>query len=197
MNVFVEENSLQAIANGIRYQNGGADTYTPGQMAQAIDNLNPGGGGALISKTVTTAGTCYAEDDGADGYSQVVNNIPWYIVPYAFDLHPKGYVMNNKWSVNGATVNYSDVYQVQANHTYYLTLGDTRGSRWRGLIVTTDPTPMDRELTGVTSQFVNVSNPAARANVTFTSPVDGYMIITKDNAGMANIPTYLFDITVQ
>ena len=191
-NVLVNEASLQNVASAIRTKNETQNTYTPSQMAQAILDLPSGG--TLIEKTVTVEGTYLAEDDNADGYSKVINNIPWRITPYAFDLHPNGYVMSGKWQVNGSTVNYSDIYIIKANHRYFLTLGDTKGSRWRGITLTQDPTPMDKEITA-TATVMNVSSPAARANVTFTSTINGYLAVTKDNAGVSGIPTYLFDIT--
>ena len=194
MNILVEENSLQSIADAIRSQNGTNNTYTPAQMAQAVADLTISAGGDIVTKTVATEGTYVAEDDNADGYSEITNNIPWYIEPYAFDLSPNGYVMNNQWQVNGSTVNHSDVYRVKANHTYYLTLGNNVGTRFRGLITDIDPTPQDTTISQ--SQFVNKSNPTARYNVTVTSTIDGYLIITKDNAGKSGVKTYLFDITV-
>lgn len=42
-NVLVEESSLQAIANSIRAKNGSTDTYKPGDMATAIDEIEGGG----------------------------------------------------------------------------------------------------------------------------------------------------------
>jgi hypothetical protein len=191
----VEKAYMQAIADAIRAQNKSNDTYTPSEMADAIEDLVIGGGGTLISKTVTEEGTYIAENDGADGYSEVINNIPWYIVPYAYDLNPNGYVMNNKWQVNGATVNYSDVYKVKAGHKYMLALGDRTGSRWRGMFSSEDTTTATKEIAAY-SMPINATNPSARRADTITAPIDGYFTITKDNAGKANIKTYLFDITI-
>lgn len=42
-NVLVEEASLQAIADSIRAKNGSTDTYKPGDMAAAIDEIEGGG----------------------------------------------------------------------------------------------------------------------------------------------------------
>lgn len=43
-NVFVEESSLINIANAIREKNGSTDTYKPNEMAQAITDIQSGGG---------------------------------------------------------------------------------------------------------------------------------------------------------
>lgn len=42
--VLITENSLQNIANAIRDKNGLSDTYTPSEMAQAIEDIPTGGG---------------------------------------------------------------------------------------------------------------------------------------------------------
>lgn len=43
-NVLVEESYLQDIANAIRTKNGSNDTYTPAEMATAIEDITTGGG---------------------------------------------------------------------------------------------------------------------------------------------------------
>ena len=42
-NVLVNEEYLSGIANAIRAKNGSSDTYTPGQMAAAINDIETGG----------------------------------------------------------------------------------------------------------------------------------------------------------
>lgn len=57
--VLVSENNLSAIADSIRAKNGTQETYTPGEMSVAIDNLPSGGGGdqgdnnAVVEATIT------------------------------------------------------------------------------------------------------------------------------------------------
>jgi len=198
MKQIITESYLQAIANAIRSKNGLQRTYTPQQMAQAILDIPSGSGAVLVEKTVALKGTYNAEDDNADGYSKIVNNISWRMIPYSFDLHPNGYVMSKKWMINGSTVNYSDVYLVQASHRYFLTLGDTTGTRYRAIIVTTDPTGQDQSLDAVGGKMIvdiGGNGPSPRASAVFSSTVDGYFVVTKDNSGHSGIPTYLFDIT--
>lgn len=43
VNVLVQESSLQAIADAIREKTGVQETYTPGQMAEAIEEISGGG----------------------------------------------------------------------------------------------------------------------------------------------------------
>ena len=69
----MNEESLQNIAHAIRDKNGGSDTYKPGEMAAAILELPDEA--VLTTKTITANGTYDAEDDSADGYSEVTVNI--------------------------------------------------------------------------------------------------------------------------
>ncbi len=193
MNVLVEEDSLRAIADAIREKAGGSDTYKPGQMAATISCLDVGTGGTLIEKTVTAPGTYTAADDGADGYSSVINAIPWYEVPYDFD-NSAGYTYNGKWMLGGSTVSYSDMYTVKAGHKYLIGFGADTGTRFRSIFTTQDPSTATSEITG--TWVKNATNPAAYASLIWTASEDGYLTITKDNAGKANIPSYVFDITI-
>ena len=70
-NVLVEEGSLQAVADGLRYAGGTADTYTPAQMGPAVQGLKK----TLVSKAITANGTYDPADDNADGYSGVTVNV--------------------------------------------------------------------------------------------------------------------------
>lgn len=68
--VLITESYLEGIGDGIRYANGGSDTYKPSQMEAAIRALKPN----LQSKTATQNGTVTA-DSGYDGLSQVIVNV--------------------------------------------------------------------------------------------------------------------------
>lgn len=45
----------------------------------------------------------------------------------------------------------------------------------------------------VGTSIVNVNNPAAYRNASYTAPSDGYIVIGKDNIGESGIFTYVFD----
>lgn len=111
--------------------------------------------------------------------------------PYFFDLDT-GYVNNGVWKVGGDTVCYSDVYSVTANRAYLLLLGSSVGSRFRAMFSTQDITLASSDVVG--KQIVNTTNPPAYAYKTYTPDSDGYITVTKDNAGLSGLKTYLFDL---
>lgn len=104
MDKIYPEEHIQAIANAIRRKNGKSVNYLTSEMAGAIDQLvsypeptgtqtitengivdvkdkayadvNVQASATLISKTVTANGEYDAEDDEADGYSDVTVNVP-------------------------------------------------------------------------------------------------------------------------
>lgn len=191
-NVLVQESSLQDIANAIRSKNGSQNTYTPAQMAAAIRAISGGGNAALGERTITLNGTFSASSDNLDGYDVVTTNVhPGIIEPYVVDL-TTGYVTAGSWKVP-ATDCHSDVYEVEANITYLIAIGDTVGTRFRAMFCTTDPTETTGNITG--TNIVNIIDPAAYDCKTYQPPSDGFIIIQKDNAGTANLRTYVFAIT--
>jgi len=185
-NVLVQESSLKGIANAIRSVNGLYETYTPAQMPAAISDLQK----TLITKAITQNGVFPAADDHADGYSQVAVDVhPGMKVPIAFDLDT-GYVQNGDWIIGGQTINYSDVYWVLGGKTYIIALGQTVGTRFRGMFSIEDTSQATDDIDGI--QIMNNINPPDHSFSTYKQSSDGYITITKDNAGTANIPTFVF-----
>ena len=74
--VLVTESYLNDIADAIREKNGSEDTYTPAQMAGAIEGIHTADEFVLVSKSVTANGTYNPASDSADGYSDVTVNVP-------------------------------------------------------------------------------------------------------------------------
>lgn len=145
----------------------------------------------LIAKNITRNGTYRAADEGADGFFTVTADVPAEpMVPRAFDL-TGGYVANGIWTPGGDTVNYSDSYAVEAGGAYLLSLGGTIGSRFRAMFsaedVAADPSV---KVTG--KMVVNTSNPLPYACLLYKPVEDGFITVTKDNAGTAGIKTFMF-----
>ena len=148
----------------------------------------------LIPKTASENGIYRAAADGADGYSVFTVAVPPAfepLVPHAYDLS-SGYVANGIWTIGGITVNYSDVYEVQAGTAYLLMLGGIVGSRFRSMFSVEDTSVAEENITG--KQITNTNNPAAYAFVTYKPTADGFVTVTKDNAGTAGLKTYMFRI---
>ena len=59
MNVLVEEQSLQDIANAIREKNGTEETYKPSQMADAVRAIESGGSGWKETEITSTVSNVY------------------------------------------------------------------------------------------------------------------------------------------
>ena len=108
--------------------------------------------------------------------------------PYVFDLDT-GYVMSGEWNVGGDTINYSDVYRVRAGMTYLLALGAVVGTRFRVMFSEEDTSQATSNIAGVS--IFNTSSPVPYAYKTYVPGVDGYITVTKDNAGQAGILSYL------
>ena len=135
----------------------------------------------FIKKTVTENGTFCAVDEGADGYSEFTVNIHIGLLTPHF-----------AWTIGSDTVCYSDVYRVTANRKYLISLGGVVGTRFRAMFSVQDTSVATEKVTGKT--VINVSNPIPYAYVIFTPESDGFITISKDNAGTANLKTYVFHL---
>ena len=164
-------------------------TYAPSENADYT--------GAVI-KAVHADGTThtvtgYCDFDPADGETvaeTVTVSCAYPKNPYLFDLNT-GWINNGVWTYENPTQTYADVYQVQTGHKYLLAFGEDVGTRFRAMFTTTDVSQTTDTVTGTT--VINVSNPAAYANVEYTAPSAGYIVVAKDNVGKSGISTYLYD----
>lgn len=112
--------------------------------------------------------------------------------PYAFD-YSNGYVSQGAWASQSSTANASDFYTVKSGHTYALEFGDNVGTRFRAIILATNPYGYNGVINGTMVIYAN--DPSARASVTFIPSIDGYLAVQKDNASKKGIKSYLIDIT--
>ncbi len=146
----------------------------------------------LKVKIVTENGIYRAVDEDADGFSEVTADIhTGLLTPYFFDLSG-GYVQYGIWTIGSDTVCYSDVYQVLGGRIYYISLGSEVGTRFRSMFSVEDTSTARSRITGKT--IFNSNNPVPYAWVTYTPEEDGFITISKDNAGKANLKTYVFDL---
>ena len=119
------------------------------------------------------------------------------IQPYIEDLN-SGWVGtgNGVWTYENPTKSYSDIYEVLRGHKYWLTLGDTVGTRFRVMFSTVDVSTITLgTIKGTAVNTANYNNPAPHQNLFYTPESNGYIIIQKDNIGISGIKTYLYDLS--
>ena len=127
---------------------------------------------------------------GADG-EPIIGTAVAQLDPIEYDYNI-GYVAAGTWKYENPTQTYTDIYEVQAGHSYFITLGANVGSRFRAMTTATDVRTMTRDVAG--KQVINQNNPAAYANVKFESDVDGYLLVAKDNVGKSGVFSYVYDM---
>lgn len=120
------------------------------------------------------------------------------LVPYYFNLH-NGYVASTGgiWRYNTSSQYCVDVYEVKSGHQYFLTLGGNCGNRFVVMITTEDVSKATADITGTAIYTDGTTSAVAYKNTTFTSDIDGYLAVYKDNNGKNDIKTYLYDMTEQ
>lgn len=125
------------------------------------------------------------------------------ITPYYFDLYNGGYVAgdvpNAMWYTNEngkPSSTYTDMYRVQANHLYFITLGSIVGNRFRIMFTTEDVSKTTMNSDNISGIGIIINNaPSSYQNISYIPSKDGYIVIGKSNQSQAGIKTYLFDIT--
>lgn len=112
------------------------------------------------------------------------------VKPLYYDYN-SGYVAAGTWTYENPTNTYVDIYQVYANHTYYISEGNEVGTRFRVMFTPEDVTQTTSKITGV--NIVNTNNPSKLASTSYTPEQDGFLIVAKDNIGESNLKTYVWD----
>lgn len=99
--VMITESYLEDIADAIREKKGGSDTYTPGEMAEAISSIDSGSTPVINSLNVTPSESQQVFNaSNVDGYKPVtVTGIPSGYVGSGIDRHS-----SSDLTVSGATV---------------------------------------------------------------------------------------------
>lgn len=116
------------------------------------------------------------------------------IVPYIENLNA-GWVGtgNGVWTPENPTNSYSDIYSVLGGHKYFLTLGETVGTRFRVMFSSVDVSTASSAVSGTAVNTSNYNNPAPYQNLYYTPNSDGYIIVQKDNIGNSGIKTFLHE----
>lgn len=120
------------------------------------------------------------------------------LIPKYFDLH-NGYVASSGgiWRYNTSSQYCVDVYEIKSGHQYFLTLGENYGNRFVLMISSEDVSKVTTDITGTSIYTDGSTNAMAYKNIKFTSEIDGYLAVYKDNSGKKGIKTYLYDMTEQ
>lgn len=153
---------------------------------------------SLGTHIFTENGIYNATDYNCDGLSQVtIKSHPGLLFPISYDI-TTGYVYGNLWKWGGTTVSHSDVFEVEANKLYYLFVGETTGTRFRSMFSPINPEDVpleDRTNDIVGTQILKKDNPESYATTKFTTTEAGYILIQKDNAGVAGLISFVIDIS--
>ena len=199
INAFVDSNllntNLTSIADAIRDRReltSSTKLTFPTDFISEINQINPY---VLGSKIITSNGTYNPLDDNLDGYNSISIVVhPGLIYPIDFD-NSLGYVTSGKWVRGGTTVSYSDIYEIEGNKNYLIMVGGIVGTRFRVMFTTVNINKTQlNEIVG--TQIINTNNPVPYFSKSFTSTESGYVIIQKDNQGVAGIKSYLYDLTL-
>lgn len=168
--VLVTDTELEDIGDAIRSKTGENTTLTLPQMASAIGELGEGGSGGSSNVTL--------------------------LEPIHFDLST-GYVSGGAWVTPGDNT-YSDVYEVENGHKYWILLGPIVSNRFRTMFTLSDPALSNNSIGGTMIGSDN-DTPTAYAVLNnrylYSPQSDGYLTIGKTNNGTSGIKTYVLDVT--
>ena len=117
------------------------------------------------------------------------------VSPYQEDFIP-GYVDsgNAQWIPQNSTNNRSDFYYLEQNTLYWLGLGGTVGSRFRAILINSNPYTATSNVSGY--RCINVNDPTAYQSVVFVNTDYSYLAVTKDNASVDGLKSYLVKINL-
>lgn len=164
-----------------------SDTVTAADILLGVTAHGPSGApltGTLRAMTLAEIYAAVQEGWGNTAYLEET--------PYAYDFK-KGYVDSGTWKYQDPTNTYVDIYKVKANNSYFLALGETVGTRFRAIFTTTDITTVTADVSGTT--IINKNNPAAHDSFTYKATNDGYVVVSKDNIGTANLITHMLNVS--
>lgn len=130
--VLVTESYLDDIADAIRDKTGSEDTYTPAQMAGAIEDIQTADEVVLVSKSVTANGTYNPASDSADGYSGVSVNVP---NTYAASDNGKVVVNQALTDQTSKSINANGTHDTTANNSVVVDVPNSYSAADEGKVV--------------------------------------------------------------
>lgn len=147
----------------------------------------------IISQAVIAKGQTPASNsptDIANAISQISGTS--FETPLEFDML-RGYVAYDTWYYPDSSTP-CDIYEVKNGRVYMLMLGHIVSNRFRAMTTTVDVrTSTESSVKGTEITYVN--DPSQYAYVKFTSTINGYLIVGKNNIRTMNIKTYLIDMS--
>lgn len=110
------------------------DTYDVLNYSQVQVYVSSGGGSTLITKHILANGTYEAIDDSADGYSEVIVNVPSNVLTPEYQGLAYCYAGTNGIFYHYTTnINYVNFFELEANIEYYFFIGHNVSNRLRAL----------------------------------------------------------------
>lgn len=146
--VLVTESYLDDIADAIRDKTGSEDTYTPAQMAGAIEDIHTSDEVVLVSKSISANGTYNPASDSADGYSGVTVN-----VPNTYTTSDEGKVVSsgNLVSQSSKSITQNGTHDTTMNNSVSVDVPNSYSASDNGKVV------VNQALTAQTSKNINAN----------------------------------------
>lgn len=165
--VLVTESYLDDIADAIRDKTGSEDTYTPGQMAGAINGIHTADEVVLVSKSISANGTYNPASDSADGYSGVTVN-----VPNTYTVSDNGKVVVNQALTDqtSKSINANGTHDTTANNSVVVDVPNSYAAADEGKVVS------GGALVGQTSRNVT-------ANGTYDTTTNNEVVVNVSGGG--------------
>lgn len=129
---------------------------------------------------------------GANGEKIIGANNTAALFPIEYD-YKIGYIEGSIWKYQEVVNTYTDIYEVQLGHRYFISLGQNIGTRFRAMFCPLDIREKTEDLKGETIIFENT--PIPYQSIFQVSPWNGYLLISKDHTNKAGLISYVYDTT--
>lgn len=143
----------------------------------------------------------YHAPSGLDGYNPVTVEVDsgggaYFgkpLVPVDYDYSGGAFMSGGMWYPTGGGPTRIDIYSLEANKRYFISLCDPIGNRFRASYYQQNPTSYTSRTQGVV--VVNTDSPVIYSVAPmFLTPYSGFLAIQKVNDGVTGIKTYVFEV---